>query len=497
MGRWLGALLAVSLMPVAVAPRAAREDQIFVVAPNGDDANPGSEALPWRTIQKACNDTPPGSTVAIRTGTYNEKVIVRVSGDEGAGFITFRPHGDGPVVIDGNGREGDNLVLISNCSFLRFEGLTLTRNRARDGSAVRVTGSGEHIELRDLTITEIRGSNAMGITVYGTSPLTPISDLVIDGNEIADCDPAESEALVVNGNVTRFAITNNVVHDVDNVGIDMIGGEGTCPEPANDAAREGICRGNLVYRARSSYGGGFAGGIYVDGGRDIVVEGNVVTECDIGIEIGAENRKARARNVVVRNNLIFNNDKIGLAFGGYDYDTTGKVLDCVFTNNTLVANDSLGRGFGEVLVQAAEGNRFFNNLVVANPQGLLLRSPALGAVGNTFDYNLYFVTDAAVRPAFFWNGALRQGWGAYRDASGQDAHSLLADPQLVRVAPSAPDLHLLRTSPARDAGDPSFVPAPGEVDIDGEPRRMGVAVDIGADELVVSERPVRRRVGSR
>ena len=42
-------------------------------------------------------------------------------------------------------------------------------------------------------------------------------------------------------------------------------------------------------RARSSYGGGFAGGIYVDGGRDIVIENNVVTECDLGIEIGAEN----------------------------------------------------------------------------------------------------------------------------------------------------------------------------------------------------------------
>lgn len=495
--RWPALLLAAMLLLAAAAPQAARDGQLYVVALDGSDANPGTEALPWRTVQKACNATPPGSTVAISAGTYNEKVVVRVSGDEVFGFITFRPYGDGPVVIDGSGREGANIVLIENRSFLRFEGLTLTKSRARDGSGVRVIGAGEHIELLGLTITEIRGSDAMGITVYGTSAVTPISDLFIDGNEIADCEPAESEALVVNGNVVRFAITNNVVHDVDNIGIDMIGGEGVCPEPANDAARQGICRGNVVYRARSSYGGGFAAGIYVDGGRDIVVENNLVTECDIGLEVGAENRKARARNVVVRNNVVTNNDKIGLAFGGYDYDTTGKVLDCVFANNTVVLNDTLRRGFGEVLVQVAENNRFVNNLVVASKQGLLLTTPGKGAVGNTFDYNLYFVADPDVRPAFFWNGQLSQGWGAYLDASGQDAHSLLADPLLVRLAPAEPDLHLLRESPARDAGDPSYLPAPAEADVDGQPRLFGVAVDIGADEIVTSERPARRRLGTR
>ena len=35
----------------------------------------------------------------------------------------------------------------------------------------------------------MRGANAMGITVFGTKP-TPISDLVIDGNTIFDCEPA-------------------------------------------------------------------------------------------------------------------------------------------------------------------------------------------------------------------------------------------------------------------------------------------------------------------
>jgi len=48
---------------------------------------------------------------------------------------------------------------------------------------------------------------------------------VIDGNEVYDCDPAPSEALTLNGNVDGFQVTNNVVHDVNTIGIDAIGGE--------------------------------------------------------------------------------------------------------------------------------------------------------------------------------------------------------------------------------------------------------------------------------
>ncbi|GAH39850.1 unnamed protein product, partial [marine sediment metagenome] len=50
-------------------------------------------------------------------------------------------------------------------------------------------------------------------------------------------------------------------------------------------------------------------------------------------------------------------------------------------------------------------------------------------------------------------------------------------------AAAAGDYHLLEGSPCVDAGDPSFVAAPDETDIDGEPRVLGAEIDIGADEL--------------
>ncbi|MFD1906737.1 hypothetical protein ACFSQ7_26155 [Paenibacillus rhizoplanae] len=72
----------------------------------------------------------------------------------------------------------------------------------------------------------LTGRDAHGIAVYGTEAKEALQGLIIDGNEVYDLVLGSSEALVVNGNVDTFEITNNIVHDSDNIGIDLIGYEG-------------------------------------------------------------------------------------------------------------------------------------------------------------------------------------------------------------------------------------------------------------------------------
>ncbi|MCP4712959.1 MAG: DUF5123 domain-containing protein, partial [Planctomycetes bacterium] len=257
-----------------------------------------------------------------------------------------------------------------------------------DGSGIRIEGSGEHIEIRNNKIYEIRGSDAMGITVYGTDASKSISNLVVDGNEIYNCDPAHSEALTLNGNVENFEVTNNIVHDVNNIAIDFIGGEGQCPDSAKDAARNGLCSGNIVYNARSSYGGGFAAGIYIDGGKNITVEKNIVYSCDRGIELGCEIRGWVSSGNVARNNLIYNNDKSGIAVGGYDYPRTGKVTDTGVLNNTCFNNDTLNTGTGELLIEYADGIEIKNNIFYCSAQSALLTVSDVNRSNTlTLDYN--------------------------------------------------------------------------------------------------------------
>jgi hypothetical protein len=49
------------------------------------------------------------------------------------------------------------------------------------------------------------------------------------GMRVHHLKTGSSESLVVNGNVTNFRITHNVVHDNNNIGIDVIGFERTAP----------------------------------------------------------------------------------------------------------------------------------------------------------------------------------------------------------------------------------------------------------------------------
>jgi len=433
------------------------------------------------SVQAALAAAGPGDTVLLAPGIYNEKLTFPSGGAVGNPITLTSSGGAAVTTISGASVAGADVVLIDSKSHIRISGLTIRDNTGvTDGSGIRLIGSLGDVEIRGNVIREIRGNNAMGITVYGTEA-APIEDLVIDGNEIYDCDPAPSEALTLNGNVRAFEVTGNHVHDVDNIAIDFIGGETDIQPDSGLVAREGLCRGNIVERC----GSGYSGGIYVDGGRDIVVENNTVTECDLGIEVGAENSGVVASGVVVRNNVLYHNRVVGIVFGGYK-SSVGRADGNVFRGNTLYKNATDATdGVGELWVQYGNGNVVENNLLwsrAAGDSGVKNSMVASynASSGNTFGYNLYFTEDGAAAAEFSLGGSSYAGFAAWQ-AAGHDGGGIFADPQLVDAA--ARDFHLRSSSPAHDAGNPAYAAAVGEGDMDGAPRVAGAAVDIGADEV--------------
>jgi hypothetical protein len=471
------------------------------VATDGDDGHPGTLAEPWRTIQHAVTVAAPGDTVQVRGGIYEERVTVQVSGTVG-NPVTFRSFVGETAILDGTNLAppvGDSAMLwIEGRSHIVIQGFEIRNYRTASNQCfpvgIMVFGAGAGVELRDNLIHHIEqntaasAGSANGIGVYGTDGATPISGLIIAGNTIRDCRTGDSETLTLNGNVSGFEITGNTVRDCNNIGIDAIGWEGTAP--ANDQARDGIISGNVVHGITSfgnpAYGNErSAGGIYIDGGRDIVIERNLVHHCDLGIEVGCEHAGKTTSGITVRNNLLYFNHVAGLAFGGYDA-ALGTVTGCTFRHNTFFGNDTTASDTGEVMIQKANGNTFSHNLLHCrgNPygEGAMVFSNWFSAAvthDNAFDYNLYFVP-GGLTPVFVWQNQDRVGLAAYRAASGQDAHAVAADPLL--ADPVTPDLHLLLGSPAVDVGDPAFVAEVGEADIDGDLRVINGTVDIGADE---------------
>ena len=443
------------------------------------DASSGIVPDDFPTIQRALDQAMPGDVIQVKDGTYFEKVRFIRSGNAADGFITLQPFPGHRPILDGTDVPGTHMVLIDSVSYVQLIGFELRNNLGvEDGSGVRILGSGSHIEIRRNRIHDIRGIDAMGITVYGTSTTASISDLVIDQNELYDLEPAQSEALTLNGNIERFVVSRNTVRDVNSIGIDFIGGELDINPDPTKVPRNGVCRFNQVSRAHANYGGGFAAGIYVDGGRNLVVENNIVSGSDIGIEVGAENAGVVASGVIIRNNLVYGNDKPCLVFGGFDA-SVGRVRNSQFLNNTCHKNDRVATGVGELWIQHAENNIVRGNVFVGRGPELLLSED--GAVDNSLDYNLWFTPTGELVARFTWEGTTYEGYAAYQAGSEQDRRSPFADPLFVHAAGA--DFHLRPGSPAIDVGDPAIVPAVGELDMDLEARRMGPRVDIGADEF--------------
>ena len=240
--------------------------------------------------------------------------------------------------------------------------------------------------------------------------------------------------MTLNGNVSNFKILNNHVHDINNIGICMIGGERWVAKDHTKVTRNGICKGNKVARARSSYGDGYAAGIYVDGGRDILVEDNEVTGSNLGIEIGAENKGTVTRGIIVRNNRIYLNQKAGLVFGGYD-KKVGRVEDCTFVGNFCFHNDTHKDKNGELWIQIATGNKVTGNIFWSSTEGPLVQTEK-SADNNELDNNTYY-SEAGREDAYFnWRDNDANGFDAYLRISKQDAHSKFERPS---VSPPASD----------------------------------------------------------
>lgn len=480
----------------------------FFVAPGGLDTNPGSMAQPWGTIQKAANSLTPGDRVLVRAGVYAERVTVNVSGSAAGGSVRFENFPGERPILDATGvtppaSVDTALFLLTNRSDVVISGFELRNFKStattRTPAGVLLRGVCANVEIRNCDIHDIWNTagnttlagNAFGIAIYGSSA-TPATGIVIDGNELHALKTGSSECLVLNGNVTNFQVTNNFVHDNNNIGIDFIGFEGTCPDAAQDQARDGVCRGNTVWNISSqgnqAYASGdfSAGAIYCDGATRVIIERNVARDSDIGVELASEHSGKVTSAIMLRDNFIHGNRQTGLFLGGYASTGTGGTDGCTITNNTFFQNDTLGWSNGEAQLRFRTSNcTFRNNVFSAGAQALLVTMPVSAAnnVGNRFDYDLYFAAAGSTAAQWSWNNTTRTGFAAWKSASAQDSHSLFADPKFVSTSTATLNLHLRLDSPAIDAGEPGFVAASGETDGDAALRVTGPRVDVGADEL--------------
>lgn len=386
----------------AVDQYETNEPKSIYVSVDGNDAFDGSNTHPFRTLKKAASEAKAGTTVYVKEGTYHEQLLITHSGTK-SNPITFTNYKQDKVILSGkniNVNDDDtSLITIRDQDHITIRGFTIqdltTNSTDETVMGIYVTGSSSHITLENNHVQRIRtladDGNAHGIAIYGTGAMKNIR---VIHNTVEKLILGASEAIVLNGNIDVFTIERNTVRNNNNIGIDLIGYEGVAKDKNADYVRNGTVVDNLVYNISSygnpAYGHEYsAAGIYIDGGKDILLENNTVYESDIGIEATSEHKKKYAEQIEISNNRIYDNFYTGISIGGYDH-RRGGTKDSTISHNILYRNDTKGLNGGQLLLQHDVTNNLIEkNTLTTSPSRIFIANYFTTNEGNVLKENVY------------------------------------------------------------------------------------------------------------
>jgi len=211
-----------------------------------------------------------------------------------------------------------------------------------------------------------------------------------------------------------------------------------------------INNNSTIYDA-SGFNGGRGGGIYNESSSliisDCTINNNVASGCNTmnygGGGIYNAGGSSIIKNSVISNNLI-SSSSCAIKGGGIYNDS-----DMLIENSTIIGN-----------LMSSPANTYGGGIYDAYTQKLHITNSIIWANQSSQIYGL----SAAVRYSNIEGG--------YAGIENINRDPLFAD-----------DYHISLDSPCINAGDPNYSPDSNETDIDGNPRIVGIRIDMGADEF--------------
>ncbi|HEY3269213.1 MAG TPA: right-handed parallel beta-helix repeat-containing protein [Armatimonadota bacterium] len=424
---------------LALALAAARAAAAtYSVSPAGSDSASGAAGAPWKTLSHAAATLAPGDTALVADGTYRE-VLRPARGGTAAAPITYQAVHPGLAVLDGStvtNSSNRDLVFISYADHVILDGFTI-QNAYRAG--VRIDAS------NGVAIRRCRCLNNGTWGIFSDYS----DDTLLEYNECAGSKAEHGVYLSNSGD--RSIVRFNAAHDNHASGI-QLNADPDEQDASFGTAGDGITQGAII-TGNVCFNNGAAGGAAIN--------------------------LASVRNSLISNNLLYNNLAGGISGwdngNGQPNPTQYGCKDNAIVNNTVYFRPGEGR-WCVSLKNGSTNNAVVNNILAGGARGAIEIDSDSSVVS---DYNLlrsaagdYAATNEDIGP--FWT---RAQWQA---ATGNDAHSLTADPLFLSPALAPFDFRVPAASPAVDAGT-NRPDAP--VDLDGRPRPQGARWDLGAYEL--------------
>ena len=393
----------------------------FYVSPSGNDSDPGTIELPWKTVSKAANTLTAGQIAYVKAGTYTGGMSVKNSGTA-ENYITLMAYPGEQPILDGSGGSYTVVMNLGRQSYIKIAGFKM------QNAYMGISGGKSNLIIEN--------NYLYNFTNPGIS-LSFVTNAVVKGN-IADkcCSNSWGECITFN-NCEYIDIIGN---EVKNGTVNTKGGEGLDVK----SSKHMRVYGNLIHGLHKL-------GLYIDSydglNYDIEVFNNLVYDCTDGIVISSEQRNA-VDKIWVYNNVVYNSGYSGIAVVNWPTHNDGTlypVNDILIENNTISTNNAIA-------IDARNGTNFTirNNAVFDfNPINFGNKPPSVVVENNISNV-----------------GTL----------SAMGTNSLLTDPLFINA--SSRDYHLTAASPAIDKGKANKV----GFDFDFNVRPVGSNIDMGAFE---------------
>ncbi len=437
--------------------------QVFHVAVSGNDANPGTQAQPWRTIGKAVRTLGPGQAAYVHGGTYQERLSIQSASRDGTASAPIRLQaapGETVYLRGGDGKGGP--MLRWSRAYWVVSGFRID---AAGSSAL-----GVHFENARNAVLEncdVTGGVAPNAVVLSAS-----TDIVIRNNTIHDYrfgPGQDSHGVLVLPGSQRVLIQGN--HSWGNAGDSFqcqgpdTGGPGATPiditveknryhEDHENAIDIKSCsrvtvRNNkfFSYRASPTAPQGTVMVVHYSA-SDILIEGNRIWNSGRALSLGGVMVwNTPVTNVVIRRNLVFDQTTERNSAGdGFRIGTSRGVK---LYNNTFANIPHFGIKVGDGDRGPSASTEVFNNIFFDTGRALDVWLP--GTTGLVSEKNLLF---NEVRPTVVRMTGELVPLSQWRSRTGQDQTSIVANPLFIDN-PRYNDYFTRPGSPARDVAIPT------------------------------------------
>ncbi len=374
----------------------------YFVAIEGNDANPGTESHPARSLRKGLSLLDVGDILYVKSGTYDENInsraqlIPKGTSWDNAPVISAYP---GHTVILSGGN-GDSVINLANAyiQYVIFQGFILDAKDKTYG--ITMTNGANHVRFRNMEVKNANRNNVL---------LTPGSGGT-DFNEFIGVKSHDAGWPQPKGSYGFYVASDSNIFDscevYNNTGYGFHIYNSIVPYPDHNVVKNSVVYGNGIKRVS-------AAGILLAKGDGNSAYNNIVYENPHGIEVGNG-----AINSKVYNNTLYNNKHTGVYIR--DSSTSARVFNNISYLNPTPISD---KGSGTDLVNNSTSNPKFVNPAVKD-FSLQDSSPAIDSGVTLVETEQDAIGTNRPQGSHYDKGALEYGKAQKDNVPPQRPHSL-------------------------------------------------------------------------